>query len=880
MKITTSWSKGLLLLTLSGLSLVAFTQDVPDPESYFGFKPGADYKLIRWDKIVNYFNVLDEKSPRIIVKNLGKTTLGNPFLLAVISSPENLSLLDKYKDISKKLAQGKISKEVAAELAKEGKTIALITCSMHADEAGPTQMSPELAYSLATSSSPAIKNVLENVILLLVPSWNPDGNIMITDWYNQNVGTPFETSPLPRLWHHYTGHDINRDGFMHTQVEIKYVNNILYHEWFPQIFMDMHQYLWREQDARLLLSPLYEPRHPSIHPLVTRQIELTGAHMRTLLEENGKTGVMHYAKWNEWRIATVHTNSLWHNVTNILFEAGNTQLATPVFQKESELSELRGGLGHDGNKLSVNYPNPWKGGWWRLRDIVEYAYLSCIGFLESGAIHRERFLMNIYQMARNSIEKGETSAPYAFTITQNQKDPNRVAMMVNILISNGVEIHQAIQPFKADNIDYPSGTYVVKLSQAYRPFIIDILSPQYYPDRYVYPGGPPEGAGDIAWTLPYQMGVDLTEIKTSFTAHLLPVSQATPPNGNILGTGKKYIIDHNVLDSYRALNRLLKEGNTVGWSKQSFVSGGKQYPAGTLVATGGKIDPLIAKLADEHHLQIVAGNPKVELHNLKPLRLGLYQPWIANKSEGWTRWIFDTWGFPYSTLHNADMQNLNLKSDYDVIILPDINSENIISGHPKGSIPEEYVGGIGEVGLLALEKFVNEGGTLVTLNSSFQLPIDLFRLPLKDISKSHLLSSNLTSVTSTSTEFFCPNAILNVELTNNHPITFGMDSVADILYTSSPVLDFFDADELAKHKDYLPVSNLKVVAQYPDRNPFRSGRLMGDLILRKKPALIEATYGKGKIVIFPFHPQYRAQTHGTFMLFFNSLYYNQAAFDH
>ena len=240
MKALKFYLTGILLIFILSISSNAFTQDIPDPESYFGFKPGADYKMIRWDKIVSYFKILDEKSSSIVVKDLGKTTLGNPFLLAIISSPENLSRLEKYKEISKKLAQGRISKEMAADLAKEGKTIALITCSMHADECGPTQMSPELAYSLATSNSPEIKKVLEDVILLLVPSWNPDGNIMVTDWYNQNVGTPFELSPMPWLYHYYVGHDNNRDGFMHTQVETRYVINILYHEWFPQIFMDMH----------------------------------------------------------------------------------------------------------------------------------------------------------------------------------------------------------------------------------------------------------------------------------------------------------------------------------------------------------------------------------------------------------------------------------------------------------------------------------------------------------------------------------------------------------------------------------------------------------------------------------------------------------------
>jgi hypothetical protein len=270
-------------------------------------------------------------------------------------------------------------------------------------------------------------------------------------------------------------------------------------------------------------------------------------------------------------------------------------------------------------------------------------------------------------------------------------------------------------------------------------------------------------------------------------------------------------------------------------------------------------------VANEFNLQIAAGNPDTDLYALKPLKLGLYKPWMANMSEGWTRWIFDTWEFPYKTLHNPDLQNMDLKSDHDVIVLPDMRSAGIINGYPKGSIPEKYSGGIGEAGLAALKKFVSEGGTLITLNNSSQFAIDLFGLPLKNNANVH-----------PSTEFFCPSAILKVELANDHPVTFGMGSSSDILFYGSPLLDFLNTEELSKRKDGLPVSQLKVVASFPDSNPFRSGRLIGEGILHKKPVLIEAAYGKGKIVMFAFHPQHRAQTHGTFMLFFNSLYYGQA----
>jgi len=852
------------------LTLSTYADEIPDPETYFGHKPGADYKMIRWDEIISYFNILNEQSPRIKVEELGKTTLGNPFILATISSPDNLSALEKYKKISGKLAQGRISEEEANNLSKVGKTIALITCSMHASECGPTQMSPELAYILATSNSPEIAKILEEVILLLVPSWNPDGNIMLTDWYRQNVGTPYEKSPMPWLYHYYVGHDNNRDGFMHTQIETRYVTDILYHEWYPQLFMDMHH--MGNSGARLFLSPLFDPRHHSLDPLLTREIELTGAYMRTVLEENEKIGVVHYALWNHWRMSAIHTSALWHNVTTILFEAANTSyLATPVYQEKSDFSGTRvRRLGMPGNNQTINYPSPWQGGWWRLRDIVEYSYLSCMGFLESGALHKGKYLKNMYRMARNSIEKGENEAPYAFVIPQNQKDPNRVANMVNILISNGVEIHQVDKPFSAANTDYPSGSYVVLLSQPYRPFIIDILGPQFYPDRRKYPGGPPEGTFDLTgWTLPYQMGVQVVEIKSPFDVDLHPILKAELPHGSVQGSGKKYIIDHNVLDSYKAVNRLLKEGNKVGWATESFTSGGNQYPAGTIVVTGRRIDDFIGKVAKEFNLQIDAGNPTTDLMTLKPLKLGLYQPWIANMDEGWIRWIFDNWEFPYTTLHNADIQNSNLKSDYDVIVLPDIRrSQSLLDGHPEGSVPDKYAGGIAEAGLDALREFVRDGGILITLNSSCQFAIDHFNLPVKDISRDY-----------PSTEFFCPSAILQIELDNNHAISYGMDHYVDMLSYNSPLLEFLKPEELAKNNEYIPVEDMKVIARYPDYNPFRSGRLIGDHILHNKPVLVEAKYGKGNIVMFAFRPQNRAQTHGTFMLFFNSLYYGQADFN-
>jgi hypothetical protein len=846
------------------INLVVYSHpaNIPDPETFFGHKPGADFKLIRWEKIYEYFQILGKNSDRVKIEDLGKTTMGNPFILAIISSPENLSNFARYREIAEKLAKGRISEEEAARLAKEGKTIALITCSMHASECGPTQMSPELGYSLATKSSPRIKEILDNVILLLIPSWNPDGNIMVVDWYRKNVGSPYETAPMPWLYHYYVGHDNNRDAFMNTQIETRYVNNILYHEWFPQIFMDMHH--MGASDARLFLSPMYDPRHHSLDPLLTREIELTGAYMRTLLEEKGLMGVIHYANWNHWRMSAIHTCALWHNVTTILFEAAGTPLATPIYQTVRDLTGAdSGGLGKKGNTQTINYPSPWPGGWWRLGDIVKYAYWSAIGFLEAGAKHKDKYLMNMYRMARNSIEKGRNEAPYAYIIPQVQRDPNTVAKMINILITDGAEIHQAEKSFQAQNREYPAETFVILMSQAYRPFLIDILGPQIYPDRRQYPGGPPEGTFDLTgWTLPYQMGVETIMVTFPFEAQLKPIEKAEPPAGEVRGQGNTYILDHSVLDSFRAINRLLKEGFNVSWATKSFSTGGKNYPAGAIIVAGPGINGKLRSLAKEFSLQIQAGSPPKDLMNLKPLKLGLYQPWTADMDEGWTRWIFDTWEFPYTTIHDAEIRNGGLKQKYDVIILTSISPQSIINGHKEGIVPSQYAGGIGKLGLASLAEFINEGGTLITLNASSELAVNHFKIPIQNV------TNNFKSL-----EFFCPSAILKVEIDNTHPIGYGMDKTAAVMFYESPVFEFLKTEEMKSNEKDAWLSSYKVVARYPNGNPFMSGRLIGDQILYAKPALIEVDCGKGKIIMFGFRPQNRAQPHGTFKLFFNSLYY-------
>ncbi len=844
----------------------ALPADIPTPEEFFGHKPGADFMMIRWEKIVEYFRLLADNSDRMKVVELGKTTLGNPFIMAIISSPENLANLEKYKEIARKLAQGRISEEEADRLASEGKTIAMITCSMHASECGPTQMSPELGYTMATEDSPHINEILDKVIFLFVPCFNPDGNIMVVDWYRQHVGTPYEAAPMPWLYHHYVGHDNNRDGFMLTQKETQYVTKVLYQEWFPQLLFDQHH--MGNSDARLFISPMYDPRNPSLDPLVTREIELTGAYIRTLMESKGLIGVIHYANWSAWWQAGTFTNAWWHNVVSLLAESASTRLATPIFQTIRDLSgQYSRGLGKMGNYQQMNYPSPWPGGWWRLRDIVEYNYWASIGFLESAAKHKEIYLKNMYRMAQNSINKGKTEAPYAYIVPMTQRDPNTAAKMLNIFIANGAEIHQAEEPFEVENKKYPAGSYVILMSQPYRPFLKDMLSPQVYPDRRQYPDGPPEYPFDLTgWTLCYQMGVEAIEVTFPFEAKLKLVEKAKPPAGSVQGRGDYYILDHAVNDSFKAINRLLKEGLKVSWAAKDFTASGKSYPTGSIIVSGAGISSKIQSLANEFNLQIQAvGSAPRDVLRLKPLRLGLYQPWMGNMDEGWTRWIFDTWEFPYTTIHNEEIRSGNLNRDFDVILLASMSPRSILNGYPEGAVPSQYAGGIDNRGLANLIQFVREGGTLITIDSSSILAIDYFKVPVENIVRDVKPE-----------EFFCPGTLLRVEVDTAHPIAYGMNKVATIMFSRSPVFELPKSNGGKPAGKGATTSSPQTVISYPNINPLMSGWILGEKTLFSKAVLVEADYRRGKLIMFGFRPHNRAQTHGTFKLLFNSLYYGPA----
>jgi hypothetical protein len=838
-----------LVILLNGLPAAA---QVKSPQDYLGFRVGEDYKLADWLQIVGYFNELGKASDRVKVEIVGQTTEKRPFPVVTITSPENHAKLARYQEITRRLGDPRgLSADDAEKLIAEGKSVIAITCSVHATEVGAAQMSMELAYNMATKNTDEVKNILNNVIFVLVPSLNPDGLDMVVNWYRKNVKTPFERAPLPEIYHHYTGHDNNRDWYMFTQVETRNAVEHVYKKWHPQVLYDVHQ--MGNTGARLFVAPFMDPYEPNIDPLLIQGASFIGqAQMNRLISE-GKSGVTTNAIYDAWTPARAYQH--YHGAVRILSEAASVGYASPIHQ---EFRDLRPGLGYDPRAVSWKFPLLWRGGDWRLRDIVDYELTASMAALENMALYRERWLRNFYTVQKHSVEwKG---APYAFVVPPDQRDPVTAVEMVNILQFGEVEVQTAQAPFTADGVEYPKGSYVIKMAQPYGSFAKTMLEKQAYPDLREYPGGPPQRPYDVtAHTLPMQMGVKVVTVARPFEASLSKPEAIKAAPGVIEkadnGSVKAYLLGHETNASFKTLNRLMKEKIDVYWAAKPITSGAKLYPSGTMIipaATG--VEAKLQAIARDTSVNFTSTSERlnVQAYKLNPPRIAMYKSYVASMDEGWTRFIFENYEFPFVNIVDKEIRAGKLRSKYDVILIPgELSETQIIQGHRPGAMPPEYVGGIGDEGVQNLREFINDGGTLVTLDKATDFAINQFALPVKN---------TLDNVKPE--QFYVPGSLLKVVLDTDNPVAYGMPRETAVFFLQNGAFDVS--------------GNAKSVGQYPLTNPLMSGWILGEQRLFGKSAVAEVPVGRGRVVLLAIRPQFRAQARATYKLLFNSLYYGPA----
>ncbi len=862
-------------LVLAGGSAIPSDQasaGLRTPEQFFGFRMGSDNKLARWDLIVEYMRQVDTASDRLRMRELGRSTGDNPFVVLEIGAPETLKSLDRFKALERKLyfQGGAPTAAQRDEIFAQGKAVIALTCSVHATEVGATQMAVELVHRLATDNSPQVKKILDNVIVLLVPSLNPDGQIMITDWFNRNLGTPYEASPIPFLYHPYAGHDNNRDMYMFTQKESQLTAKLLWHDWYPAVWLDAHQ--MGSSGARIFVMPASDPINPNVHPLIYRWNGILGQSQAAALEAAGKDGIIYNSTYTNFWQGAMAWSGWWHNQIGLLTEVASVRIAAPIEQHRAvpgrarppaEGGGDRGGEERPGTPGGVlnaptdtiprtEYPRPWMGGRWTLRDIVDYELIATMALLDTVADRREALLRHIYEVNRSTVEAGEKGNPAALLIrAETQHDPREAAHLVEKLQMAGVDVYRAGAPFQSDEGEYTAGTFVVPMSQVFARYAKDILEAQTYPEVRRSPGAAPEPPYDVsAWSLGMLLGVEhtLARAPVDSAARLEKLTAGPRIEGRVSGDGARFVFDYRGPDTARALNLLLKQGAHATMEQAE----GRAARVAVTNVSRKQMEAASAAFGLDARSQVAPGAGSAALA-IRPPRIGLYQPFGGgNMDEGWTRWVLEQYGFEYTTLHNADLRAGGLAATLDAIILPDQPPAQIINGSTGPTIRPEYRGGIGTDGLEKLKQFVQAGRTLVTLGAASGLAIDNFAVPVRDLKRGL-----------TRDQHFGPGTILRIEVDTIHPVGYGMAAKSYGFYNNSP---FFALVEgfAAQHAN--------VVARYPNSDVVASGWLRGEELMTGRAAVVSVDMNPGRIVLFGLRPQHRAQTHATFPMLFNALY--------
>ena len=784
---------------------------VPSPKAVLGFSPGDDRTIADWKQITNYFAILDKGSDRVAVQTLGQSTLKRPLIVAYISARENILALQKYKDIQRQLADPRlVSSELQRDrLFSQGKTVVVISCSIHSTEIVASQMSMQLAYELATAQDAETRQILQNTILLLIPSPNPDGIDIVANWYRKTLGTPQEGSQPPELYHHYAGHDDNRDWFMINLKETQLITRVLWQEWYPQIVYDVHQQ--GSNGSRFFIPPFYDPPNPNIPPLLLRQVGLIGHKVAADVQAAGFKGVLTNALYDTWWHGGFRTAPYFHNSIGILSEAASARLMSPTTVAPEQLTRSSTRGMRSAMEAVTNFPDPWAGGTWRPHDIMQMELIASRAILSLAAKYRNDYLRNFFELNRKSIEQPITSnSPIAYLIPAGQGKDEAVAKVISSLIEQGIEVfrldkelHLTYGPqvlqrtnsaseklgtyrtmlASATMQEVPTSSYLVFLAQPQRSNVLALFEPQIYPNRLTGQGDAERPYDVAGWTLPLQMGIDAPAVTA--------IREAAGE--------RKLSLIKDVNDVRRDLALPLRTGDA--------------SPIKNPVAAG--------------------------------VRVGIYRSPAPNMDEGWTRYIFDTFNVPYSSVRDAEVKQGSLKGKYDVLVLP--SQRLLVQENPQSSSAEETTAGLTTTSVTSLKDFVSEGGTLVCFDAACDMAIKQFKLPLKNVLEG-LRSS----------DFYCPGSIVSVDVDNTNVIARGVPRSLNAYFINSSAFEATDSD-------------VRVIARYAKDNVLRSGWLLGESKLRGQIALAETRMGKGRVVLFAFRPQHRGQTWGTLPLIWNAL---------
>ena len=878
----------LALLALSSGRMTA-QQAVPHPDQYFGFKIGADGELARYPKILEYFQLLAKQTSRVKYEELGKTTMGNSYPLLRISSPENLAKFDRLVEINRRLADPRgLSEAEAEKLAAEGKPFYFIYATIHSTEVSNGQAIINIVHRLATDNSPQIREILDGSVVLMVPSQNPDGQVLVIDHWYKTKGTPFQRV-YPDLYHKYVGHDDNRDWFMFTQKETRMNIEAVQNKYKPIITHDMHQQ--GGAGARIFVPPFTEPFDPNMHPLLRMQQGTVGQAMAHALLSEGKKGVAWEDQYDMWSPARQYM--VYHGQPRILTEIANSNLADPVKSSNGRPLGWQDSTAH--------FPVPYDKDTWTLGQQVDYGVTAAFAGMTEVAKYGRNWLMNFYRVGRD-MSTG-MGAPYAYVVSADQRDNFGTKEMLDVLEFGAVEIHRATASFSANGKQYPAGSFVIQTTQPYGGFANTMLSRQVYPDLRMFPGGPPEPPYDVTGhTLWMLTGVSVDAVEKPFEAPLELVKKVAPMTATVAARPKSaYVIGPESYGTFKMIAQLQKANVPVYRASKAF----DRFAPGTWVIPSTAVSqPIVEKFGKELGIAVsgVDTPPAVDGERLKPnTKVGLYKA-AGNMPAGWQMWMLEQWGINHEVMKAQDFGG-DLNAKYNVIILPSGSTKaRLVNGlNAKTNDPAEWswAFGIGDAGWANLKKFVENGGTLLAIGSAVETARDLLDLPieralpqgaprfggganntaaaspagnadaaLRDAfsSPARLMQTLRDRVTDPQSLFYCPGSLLNNEFDPTNPIAWGMPA-------SWPV--FFDDDQAYRLRPGFGVDS-KVVSRYPREKVLASGWLLGEEYLKDQANIISFKVGKGNVVTYGSQIDFRAQPRATWKLIFNGIFHGPA----
>jgi hypothetical protein len=916
------------------ISASAAAQGITSPKQFFGFNIGDDYQLATYDQFVEYWQKLDKESDRMKVVEIGKTAEGRPQLMAIITSPENFKKIDRYKDISRRLATvDGLTDDQARALAKEGKAVVWFDGGLHATEVLGAHQLIETVYQLVSRNDSETLRFLNDLIILAVHA-NPDGMQLVSSWYmREKEPTRRSTNGVPRLYEKYAGHDNNRDFYMSNLPESINMNRVLYAEWFPQIMYNHHQ--TGPPGAVMFAPPFRDPFNFNFDPLVPIGIDIVGAAMANRMAAEGKPGLTSRkgSSYSTWWNGGLRTTVYFHNMIGLLTETiGNpTPISIPFVPSK---------LLPDSNLYYPIEPQQT----WHFRQSIDYSVTANYAVFDVASRNKDTFLYNIYQMGKNSIERGNRDSwttsprkiiaaeaaiapaaggrggrgagagdapndeapgaagggrggrggtvaefktllrdpslrdPRGFIIPSDQPDFPTATKFINALIKTGITIHRATAPFTVQGKAYPAGSYVVKAAQPFRPHVLDMFEPQDHPDDIPYPGGPPTRPYDNAgWTLAYQMGVKVDRILEGFDGPFEKVTGLqNPPAGKASSAGTAVVLSHATNNAFIAINRLLAAGRTVQW-----LEGGDH----SFLVSGASATEL-QKIAGELGVSFEPAPANVSLSGARKLRkprIAVADQYGGSIPSGWTRFVLEQFEFPFEVVYPKALDAGNLSSRFDVIILPSgVGPAPAGTGRGAGgagggggggrggagasadAIPSEYQPMLGSYSAAQtapqLKKFLEDGGTILAVGRSAMNLAQLFGLPVGN----HLVerTSDGAARQIPSEKYYVPGSVLRVAVDNSSPIAHGLDDHVDVFFDNSPVFSLGPEAIM---------QGLRPVAWFDTATPLRSGWAFGQGYLNGGVEILQATVGKGRLIMFAPEITFRAQPHGTFKFLFNGI---------